>query len=55
MAKYFENDEDVEWKLKKLLDTPIGIDKFFQHKLGQFWDTNEDLEDEDFLSLTEIL
>ena len=52
---YDENTwkEDVALRMKKLLETPLGVDKFFQHRLGLY-----DIEDEpemEFVSLVEVL
>jgi hypothetical protein len=43
-----------ELRFKKLLEAPIGVDKFFQHNLG-FYDTTDELEEEEFISLMEVL
>ena len=46
-------EEDVTLRMKKLLETPLGVDKFFQHRLGLY-----EIEDEpemEFVSLVEVL
>jgi hypothetical protein len=52
---YDENtwEEDFVLRMKKLLEKPVGVDKFFQHRLGLY-----EIEDEpemEFVSLVEVL
>ena len=48
-------EEDVALRMKKLLETPLGVDKFFQHRLGLIESEIPDEPEMEFVSLVEVL
>lgn len=48
-------EEDFVLRMKKLLEKPVGVDKFFQHRLGLIESEIPDEPEMEFVSLVEVL